>query len=197
MVSRQSRSGSRSRSKSKSKSRSPLNPNIMHQIITEHANTNALGTLAGVNKTTRNFTKAEYDKRMPKTPLRHTKTQLVDKIWYMLTQLYGDEYTASTEWPEDIGEFFNIIGTFPNYQANPTPYETVYKFNSKRGYLEFMKRLSKEKVFGLYCWMNGRLLDYFRVKSWFGDTVQLQKMVLQDMTSELERPAAMALKNGL
>ena len=191
-----SQSKSKSKRKGKSKSKSPLNPNIVYQIA-QHANVNGLGVLAGVNRTTRNMTKAEYDKRMPQTPLQHTKSQLIDKIWFILTEIYAGEDTAATEWPEDINEYFIIMGTFPEYSVNKRPYNAVYKFNSKRGYFEFMKRLSKEKVLGLYSWMNGRHLDYFRVQDWFGEDYQSQKRLLQRMAIILERPRALALRNGL
>ena len=157
-----SRTGSRSgsRSGSGSKNKNPLNPNIVYQIA-QHTGVNGLAALAGVNRTTRNITKAEYDKLMPNMSLKHTKIELVGKIWYMLREIHDDEDTASTQWPKDIFEYFVIIGTFPEYSVNKTSHNAIYKFNSKRGYWEFMKRLSIENVLGLFSWMNARMLEYF------------------------------------
>ena len=165
--------------------------------IAQHTNANTLGALAGVNRSTTNISKAEYDKRMPATPLQLSKEQLVNKIWYILTNIYGTEYTAATEWPEDIYEYLFIMGTFPDYNTNKGPYNALYKFNSKRGYFEFMKRLSKEKVLGLYSWMSSIFLDYWRIGTWAGGSVMSQKRMLRTMSVELQRPEARAIKDGL
>lgn len=185
----------RTNRKSKSnKRKTGLGPDEVFEIA-RYANVNALGVLAGVNRSTRAHTKAEYDKRMPRTPLRHTKGQLMHKIWYIFSSIYGDD--VATEWPWDIYKYFNIIGSFPEHSVNKAPYNAMYKFDSKRGYLEFMKRLSYEKVFGFYCWMNGRLFDYWRVNEWYGASVQAQKRTLQRMSTTLGRPQAIAIRNGL
>lgn len=137
----------------RNKRESLVHPNVTFQIA-QLSNANTLGLLSGINTTSRNITKAEYDRRMPKTPLKHTKEQLVDVIWRIFTNVYEGEDIASTHWPEDVYEYFVAIGTFPHYNVNKRPHNAVYKFNSKRGYFEFMKRLSKEKVFGLYIWLS-------------------------------------------
>ena len=164
------------------------------------------------------MTKAEYDKRMPKVKLHHTKKHLIDKIWHIFTQKYGIiGNDAATEWPIDIDEYFMIIGIFPDYKgfykketyleerakltgvnkkAGAPVKQTLalYSFKGKQGYFEFMKRLDKEIILGLYSWLNGRYLDYIRIGYWDNEATNFhsQKRVLNTMASALERPEALA-----
>ena len=127
--------------------------------ISQHANSNALGALGGVNRSTRNISKAEYDKRMPVLPLRLSKREIIDRIWYIFTLVFENDHFAATFWPEEVFNYFLLMGSIPAYNTNQTTYNALYKFDSKRGYFELMKRLSKEKVLGLYSWLSGRYLD--------------------------------------
>ena len=175
------------------------------------ANVNGLAALEGVSKAARNITKAEYNKRMPNTSLKHTKDQLIDKIWYILTRVFWRR-GASRQWTLEINSYFSMLdtvteksvnnaihkyvmlGTWPEYVNGPE--NAVRKFTSKRGYWEFMKRLSIENVLGLYCWLNGKYLDYSRVREWQDGSERTQERALEEMAKVLQRRNPYAIEEN-
>ena len=183
--------------KSKSKSPSPVGVNIA-----QHANSNALGALGGVNRSTRVISQAEYDRRIPQLSyfskvISHTKKQLIDKIWYILTVIYTGG-NVQDGWPEEAFEYLSSMNVIPTYEVDRRPYNALHKLNTKRGYLEFMKHLNKALVLGMYSWMNGKFFDYYRAKHAIdSNNENNQRTHLRVMTQELERPDALAIKYGL
>ena len=164
--------------------RKPLDANIISEIV-KKANIKTAGALSGIDKTTRQTAKSEFNKRMPNTNIsQHTKETLVSKIWYIFTVLYGGDNPV---WTDDVFTYFHIIGSGPSYNDNPRYHDAFKQFDGKRGFLEFMRRLSKEKVFGLYSWLNGRYFDYYRARSWVDNANDIQ-VELRKTTNVLQRP---------
>ena len=193
---------SRSRSKSKTPRVRSLNPNEI-ETIASFANANTLFALSQIDKGTSKTTKLQYDRKMPKLNMsKHTKQSLTNDIWNILSIffikllllmaclsilsiIYNDDMD---QWPESIWEYFYAIRAVPSFETNRKPYNDMYFFNTKRGYLEFMKRISKTTIFGFYCWLNGRFIDYYVKEGWDGTNQKIK-----NMTNILKRPPSQAV----
>jgi len=176
---------SRSRSKSKTPRVRSLNPNEI-ETIASFTNANTLFALSQIDKGTSKTTKLQYDRKMPKLNMsKHTKQSLTNDIWNMLSIIYNNDMD---QWPESIWEYFYAIRAVPSFETNRKPLLDMYFFNTKKGYLEFMKRISKTTIFGFYCWLNGRFIDYYIKEGWDGTNHKLKIM-----TNTLNRPPSQAV----